>query len=193
LIDIWKKMANHRRGVRDGGHLTPRKLLERAALTWLLVGAAALANCGGMASGPDPTSTVDAGDSGMPNGGSPSAGPGGATAGRGGTASGGADPSVIMVGGKSDTPPDECDWKALLTWVRVAVPAVVACWWDSVPGPDETLRPIRGAIVIDDDGRVIDNTGLEGDAKQSWLDKLANQRWLCLAGQTIGYECKVGA
>ncbi len=55
--------------------------------------------------------------------------------------------------------------------------------------PTEHLGPGRGAVVLDADGRVIDNTGLGGAAKQDWLKGLASQRWPCLAGQTVGYSC----
>lgn len=56
-------------------------------------------------------------------------------------------------------------------------------------GPGERLGMLRGAMVLDDEGRVVDITGLSGDKLQGWLDDLANQRWPCLAGQTIGYAC----
>jgi hypothetical protein len=53
--------------------------------------------------------------------------------------------------------------------------------------------PLMGEIVFDSEGRVVDNTGIPSDTKQTWLDKLADQRWPCLAGQTIQYSCTVGA
>jgi len=59
-------------------------------------------------------------------------------------------------------------------------------------GEGEHLSKRRGALVVDDQGAVIDNTGLSGVAKQQWLDQLGAQRWPCLAGQTIGYKCTVG-
>jgi hypothetical protein len=49
--------------------------------------------------------------------------------------------------------------------------------------------PLVGEVVLDADGRVIDNTRLYGEAKQTWLSSLANDRWPCLAGQTIPYYC----
>jgi hypothetical protein len=55
--------------------------------------------------------------------------------------------------------------------------------------PDEQRGARRGAVVIDDEGRIVDVTGREGHAKQRWLDELADQRWPCLASQTIGYDC----
>jgi hypothetical protein len=56
-------------------------------------------------------------------------------------------------------------------------------------GPDERLGSLRGAVVLDDEGRVVDVTGLTDERKKRWLDDLADQRWPCLAGQTIGYAC----
>lgn len=47
----------------------------------------------------------------------------------------------------------------------------------------------RGYVVIDDTGRVVDNSGLVGEDKQAWLDGVSNQRWPCLAGYTIVYDC----
>jgi hypothetical protein len=50
---------------------------------------------------------------------------------------------------------------------------------------------IWGNIVIDSEGRVMDNTGyyLSAEQRQSWLDSVANDRWPCLAGQTLAYSC----
>jgi hypothetical protein len=51
-----------------------------------------------------------------------------------------------------------------------------------------------GQIVLDSTGRVVDNTGTtyqSTSSKQAWLDSLANDRWTCLAGQTIPYQCAV--
>jgi hypothetical protein len=55
--------------------------------------------------------------------------------------------------------------------------------------PTEKRGPGRGAVVLDDDGRVTDNTGLDDAAKQAWLEQLAGQRWPCLASRTLGYSC----
>jgi hypothetical protein len=49
-----------------------------------------------------------------------------------------------------------------------------------------------GAIVLESEGRVIDNTGTvyqSTGSKQAWLDSLSNESWPCLAGQTIPYQC----
>lgn len=81
-------------------------------------------------------------------------------------------------------------------WVAVvdgALGGLGSCDFTSVPGAGEKIGRLRGAVVLDSDGRVIDNTGLSGSEKQTWLDELGNQRWLCLAGQSIGYTCKPAA
>jgi hypothetical protein len=60
--------------------------------------------------------------------------------------------------------------------------------------PGETLSKRRGAVVIDAEGRAVDNTGLkQEDEKQEWIEQVSDQRWLCLAGHTIGYKCYVGS
>jgi hypothetical protein len=46
-----------------------------------------------------------------------------------------------------------------------------------------------GYIVLDGDGRVVDNTSLLGEAKQLWLDGLSTMRWPCLSGQTLQFVC----
>ena len=57
--------------------------------------------------------------------------------------------------------------------------------------PAGTASPY-GQIALDSTGRVVDNTGTtyqSTSSKQAWLDSLANDRWPCLAGQTIPYQC----
>ncbi|HEU5072654.1 MAG TPA: hypothetical protein VFU02_00740 [Polyangiaceae bacterium] len=96
-------------------------------------------------------------------------------------------PSVAGAGGDGG---DTCGVASLLEAVTRQVGGVTACWEASaVLDSDEELGPRRGAVVIDDEGRVVDITGREGEAKQQWLDEMAAQRWPCLAGQTIGYQC----
>jgi hypothetical protein len=46
-----------------------------------------------------------------------------------------------------------------------------------------------GYVVLDGDGRVVDNTSLSGEGKQMWLDGLSTMRWPCLAGQTLQFTC----
>ncbi len=58
------------------------------------------------------------------------------------------------------------------------------------PGPDSGIVD-GGYIVLDGDGRVIDNTifGVADSLKQAWLDSLAGYRWPCLAGERIPFAC----
>jgi hypothetical protein len=60
-----------------------------------------------------------------------------------------------------------------------------------IPTPNEQTGLTRGVVIINADGLVIENTGLDSDKKKRWLDGLSNKRWTCLAGQTIGYKCSV--
>jgi hypothetical protein len=58
--------------------------------------------------------------------------------------------------------------------------------------PDPSLPEGSPQIVVDDTGRVVDNTGItDAQTKQAWLDSLAQSRWPCLAGQSIRYQCLV--
>jgi hypothetical protein len=51
----------------------------------------------------------------------------------------------------------------------------------------------EGEIVLDSDGLVIDNTGYYLDAadKQVWLNSVADDRWPCLADQSLRYSCYI--
>ncbi len=152
-------------------------------------GAAASGGSGGMAMG-----------KGGSSGGSADAGRGAGTGGSGTQESGGAAGSVAQ-GGVGGRPPPlggfsgaagdagaTCSADAI--WAAVRMQVIGECHEASAmlaPGEQPSRR--RGAVVIDDEGRVVDNTGLSGDAKQQWLDRFAEQRFPCLAGQSIGYEC----
>ena len=46
-----------------------------------------------------------------------------------------------------------------------------------------------GYVVIDGDGRVVDNDWLTGAAKQAWLDGLATVRFPCLSAESLQYMC----
>ena len=54
------------------------------------------------------------------------------------------------------------------------------------------------AVVVDCEGRAVELLNIEnqtplltGLARQAWLDAVANDRWPCLAGQTIQFMCYV--
>jgi hypothetical protein len=149
---------------------------------YALLAAAMLSfNCGGKARSPD-----------APSGSS------GGTVAQGGVA--GVRPIVIDAGGggvssgSGGSTVNACDtealWKAI---VDGALGGLGTCEASPVPGPGDNVSRVRGAVVIDAGGRVIDNTGLNGTEKQTWLDQLADRRWVCLAGQTIGYHCRPAA
>jgi hypothetical protein len=86
-----------------------------------------------------------------------------------------------------------CSVNSLLNAIEIPLQQPIATCVEASPtlGPNESLSRRRGAVVIDDDGRVVDITGVIGDTKQEWLDNLADQRWPCLAGRTIGYICTI--
>jgi hypothetical protein len=91
-------------------------------------------------------------------------------------------------GGASGDAGAACSADAI--WTAVTMQVIGECHAASAMlGPGEQPSRRRGAVVIDEQGRVVDNTGLSGDAKQQWLDQFADQRFPCLAGQSIGYEC----
>jgi hypothetical protein len=59
------------------------------------------------------------------------------------------------------------------------------------PSPDGGFD-IGGYIVLDSEGRVVENTAFgaaEVQRKQSWLDYMSGYRWPCLAGETIPFTC----
>lgn len=97
--------------------------------------------------------------------------------------------TFIPPGGGSAGAGDACSVNTLLKAVGNLVGVTGCSEASATLGPDEQLSSRRGAIVLDEDGRVVDITGRSGDAKQLWLDRLADQRWPCLADKTIGYQC----
>lgn len=55
------------------------------------------------------------------------------------------------------------------------------------------------AVVVDGEGRFVEllrmpagTPALTGSARQAWLDSVANDRWPCLAGQTVFFSCQIG-
>ena len=92
------------------------------------------------------------------------------------------------------TSASSCDQSPLWNAVRYqAVGPAGQCWVVNACSSvcDAGSSPSDGAIVIDSQGYVIDNTGIAGAAKQAWIASLASQNWPCLAGQTITYACTV--
>jgi hypothetical protein len=55
------------------------------------------------------------------------------------------------------------------------------------------------AVAVDGEGRFVELLGmpagtpaLKGSARQAWLNSVANDRWPCLAGQTVFFSCQIG-
>lgn len=135
----------------------------------------------------------------FPGGGSAGAGGPGETA---GTAGGGRRGNIFPGVGGADLAgapgaagadaAGDCEgqgWSSLWDAIRAASVGLGQCFILDPPPMGDSMDRRYGAVVIDEDGRVIDNTGLTGTEKQEWLDSLADQRWSCLAGRTIGYHC----
>jgi hypothetical protein len=98
--------------------------------------------------------------------------------------------AAAALAGASGAAGNPCDLAAFYDAIVRGAGVFAQCSYpDSDPAGDAAY-PVHGTIVIDDNGRVIDNTFLTGTAKQEWLDGLANERWVCLAGQSIGYHCE---
>jgi hypothetical protein len=76
-------------------------------------------------------------------------------------------------------------WQAITRWA-----GAVSCDLVDPPPEGDMVDRLHGAVTLDEQGRVVDNTGLTGADKQAWLDALADQRWPCIAGSTFGYSCK---
>jgi len=123
----------------------------------------------------------------------------GAVSGTGGNAPANATVTLIVpgstgseAGSGGESGDDACDVAALWTAINTQA-GVTACWEASAMlDPDEEPGPLRGSVVIDDEGHVVDNTGLRvPENKQRWLEQWGDHRWPCLAGQTIGYECAI--
>jgi hypothetical protein len=127
----------------------------------------------------------------------PTRGAGGVgTGGTGGSSTGAGGSGPVRDGGGSegvvDAYPDGwCDETLLWDAIARAAPIGVGYCMRFIPEYDHPSGWIRsvGYVVLDGDGRVVDNTELSGAGKQAWLDGLATVRWPCLAGQTMQYLC----
>jgi hypothetical protein len=89
---------------------------------------------------------------------------------------------AIDVGGLA-SPDASCDMGRLWQEISDAAGVIGYCFQTSDSGS------AWGYVVLDNNGRVMDNTRLYGQQKQGWLDSLAHDRWPCLAGQTVPYAC----
>ncbi len=99
------------------------------------------------------------------------------------------DASCALDAGQANALDASCELGTLVAAVSRAVPSCM------IP---VTSSEGSYAVVIDCDGRAVellampDQTPLlTGDARQAWLDSLAEDRWPCLAGQTVQFMCYV--
>jgi hypothetical protein len=195
--------------MKEIAHDAPARSIARGQRHLWVAATLLLFSCGGK-SVETPASTAGSGSEPMGDGGS-AASSGGAPSASG--ASGRTEPAVggdpndvgpyitIEAGGKigaagaadlgAGAPTMACESRLLMkAIVRGSVGGFGTCQFAPPPGDGEKLDRARGAVVLDREGRVIDNTGLNPTAKQAWLEELMDQRWPCLAGQTLGYTCR---
>jgi hypothetical protein len=189
---------------RDAVH---RTLAATRRLGWL--GAAVLLlGCGGRASSPQISDSVGVGGSkaDAAGGGSSSGSPaGGSALAVGGEAYQGGNDIAVSAGGAllangcpvaeagaAGAQAEVCDETLLYTAItRGATGGLGVCSFVASPVASEQVNSLHGVVVLDSEGRVIDNTGLMGVAKQRWLDQLCDRHWVCLAGETLGYTCTI--
>ncbi|HEX7507581.1 MAG TPA: hypothetical protein VF550_12460 [Polyangia bacterium] len=149
------------------------------------------------AGGSPPVVTVGAGGSSSGTGGGiqgdgGALGTGGASTRSGGAGgAGGAGGIVPSQGGQTGGRPDgaeagsvdaACETNALWRAITTRPNPFTSCY----PTPD---GGVGSDVVLDSEGRVVENTGLSGAERQNWLDNLSSQLWLCLAGRTLHYSC----
>ncbi len=100
-----------------------------------------------------------------------------------------ADSGTVPSAGAAGTDETACDVGQLVQFIVQGGVGVGQCQLVDPPGPGDMIGIARGAVVIDGEGLVIDNSGLSPNAKRAWLAELSDERWPCLAGQTLGYKC----
>ncbi len=156
-----------------------------APLLALLVGA--LTGCGGRVTGDEATihgpPTQDGGAS---------QGEGGVLIGVGGfpviVGQGGTYAGVGGMSGQAGGAAEECEVSKLWRLVDFG-PAV-----SSKCSPELCAQgwPVRGSVTLDATGAVVANTAWREDEEEWEIERLADWRWPCLAGQTIEYCCDGG-
>ena len=98
--------------------------------------------------------------------------------------------SCATDGGQTTSLDGSCDYYTL----EQSVGWAVGCCCGAISSSSDSGY----AVVIDCDGRAIELLGLpnqtpllSGDARQAWLDSLANDRWPCFAGQSVQFTCMI--
>ncbi|MBN1608035.1 MAG: hypothetical protein JW940_15480 [Polyangiaceae bacterium] len=158
----------------------------RAALLWLV---ALLAGCGGETGDSDGSKSPTSGGAMAMDGGS---GGSFSTGGTGGSPNSGGTGAVLReTGGMTNEPQDdECKYTALYNAIRVVAVGEGQCvlWLEEPPeGFDLTPYHVRGAVVLDSEGRIVEVFG-SGYLRRLGSD--ASESWPCYANQTIQYACE---
>ena len=91
-----------------------------------------------------------------------------------------------------------CDLSALwgLLWIRFNdQPTLVMTSCQAADSVVIDVGGIKGQIVFDADGRIVDDTnyraGTGGPDKDDWLTQVSGYRWPCMAGSTLAYVCSM--
>jgi hypothetical protein len=160
--------------------------------------AVVLAGCGGLGSMHVTTDGAPSNRGGGGGAGGGLSGSGGSSWGGNTSSSGGARSEGGLIGpgnlgsvNDSGTSADyhSCDFGALWLAIEGGVGAIGPCDL----ALDAGTGTYGGDVAFDSDGSVIANTGISNPTDlQAWLASLANERWTCLAGQTISYLCMPG-
>ena len=82
-----------------------------------------------------------------------------------------------------------CDVAGLWRAISEAARVIGYCFLTPAGNDGSVIITAWGEVIIDSEGRVIDNTRLSSASKQAWLSSLADYRWPCLAGQSLQYSC----
>jgi hypothetical protein len=156
----------------------------RAALLSLVT---LLVGCGGETGDSDGSKSPTSGGGVAIDGGS-----GGSYSTGGNHNTGGTGAVLRETGDATDEPEDnECKDTALYNAIRrVATGGGSGCviWLEKPPeGFDLTSYRIRGAIVLDSEGRIVE---VVGSGYLGYLDSYASESWPCYANQTIEYACE---
>jgi len=165
---------------------------NRAVVLGCLAGAVfAGANCGGRVAGDGPPvhgpPTQDGGASQGEGGGLVGVGGFPVIVGQGGTYAG-----VGGMAGQAGGATEECNEYSL--WYAGTRSVGYARGWcvDGMCLLPHTTQVV-GAVTLDATGAVVANTGPVLESTEgAWIDEMADQRWPCLAGQTIEYCCDRG-
>lgn len=101
----------------------------------------------------------------------------------GGAQSGGESSETGGAGGDDG---DDCN--EFLLWFMVA-DAVLGGLGTCSPSKCIPGSPPRGTVTFDGEGHAIGLTGTDPAYVEEWLEDVASERWVCLAGQSVDFCC----